>query len=62
MRLVVNVLFKSVLMSLFFKKIQNTKNKKNQNLQVTKYEKKEVEGPIFFKDYLVTKFAWRPSN
>jgi hypothetical protein len=49
-------------MSLFFKKIQNTKNKKNQNLQVTKYEKKEVEGPIFFKDYLVTKFAWRPSN
>jgi hypothetical protein len=32
----------------FSKKIQNTRNKKNQNLQGIKYEKKKVEGPICF--------------
>jgi hypothetical protein len=59
---IVNALFKSTLKLLFFKKIQNTKNKKKQNLQGTKYGKKEVEGPICFSGCLVTKFVWGPSN
>jgi len=57
LRSVVNVLFKSILKLLFFFKNQNTKNKKNQNILGTKYEKKEVEGSIYLLDCLDTKFA-----
>jgi len=48
-RSVVNMLFKLTLELLFFKKIQNKKNKKIQNLQGIKFEeKKEVEDSIYF--------------
>jgi hypothetical protein len=58
--LVVNVLIKSTLILLFFKK---TKYKKKIKLNKgTKCEKKEVEGLNYFWVNLVTKFAWRPSN
>jgi hypothetical protein len=57
---VVNVLIKSTLILLFFKKIKIQKKiKLNKG---TKCEKKEVEGLNYFWVNLVTNFAWRPSN
>jgi fucose permease len=55
-RSVVNTLFKLTLELLFFKKIQNKKNKKIQNLQGIKFEKKKkLRIQFIFLDCFATK-------
>ena len=59
---VFNTLFKSTFKLIFFKTFKIPKIKKNQNLYGMKYEKKKVEGSIYFLNCLIIEFVSRSNN